>query len=98
MDALFNFISKVFTSLTNFVYVLENYLSGLVAKIDGITFDSSTPVYQMFGTLRYVSGDTVYTVITTLLTFLALFALLGIIRRFINFVLGFIPTVNIKLP
>ena len=88
-----NTISDVIPQLNTYY----NSISDLETRIDNVSFDSNTQIYQFFGTLRYLSGDIIYTTTFGIITLIILFYLFRMFKHFVNFILGFTP-LNIRLP
>lgn len=72
-------------------------VADLDTRINSITFDSNNQLYQFFGTLRYLTGDIIYTTTFSIISLITAFYLFRLLKHFVNFVLGFTP-LNIRLP
>lgn len=73
-------------------------IANLDTRINEISFDSENQLYQFFGSIRYVTGDVIYTVSFGIISLIVSFYIFRLLKRFVNFVLGFIPTVDIQIP
>lgn len=94
-------LEKISSYIENLVDTLVNTISSaqnLHNQISALTFDSTNPIYSFFGTLRYVTGDVIYLTITSIIILGMTFALFKMLKAGVNFVLGFIPFINFKLP
>lgn len=73
-------------------------VANLDTRINEITFDSNNQLYQFFGSIRYVTGDVIYTVSFGIISLIVSFYIFRMLKRFVNFVLGFVPAVDIQIP
>ena len=90
-------LQKVISDVVPQLNIYYNSISDLDTRINAITFDSSNQLYQFFGTLRYLTGDIIYTTTFSIVSLIAAFYLFRLLKHFVNFILGFIP-LDIKLP
>lgn len=72
-------------------------VSNLDTRINEITFDSNNQLYQFFGSIRYVTGDGIYTTSFGIISLIVSFYLFRMLKRVANYILGFTP-LNIQLP
>lgn len=98
MLEIFNNVKDTVSELIEILTTMINSCSSLILTIDSITFDSTNLIYSFFSTLRYVIGDVLYTTITGLIIIGMTFMLYQFIKRIINFVLGFVPFINVRIP
>lgn len=98
---MIEFIGNIKNKLLELGEVLVNIVSSgdkVIEVMDGVTFDGTTQIYQFFSTFRYVLGDPLYLVLTSILVFGVSFMLFKLMKKGINGLLSFIPGFNIKLP
>lgn len=98
---MIEFIEKIKDKLLELIEVLVNIVSSgdeVIEVLDNVTFDGTTQIYQFFSTFRYVVGDPLYLVLTSILVFGVSFMLFKLMKKGINGLLSFIPAFNIKLP
>lgn len=91
-------ISNTIIDIVNTIVALVTSVQNLNNKIAELTFDSTNAIYSFFSTLRYVTGDVIYLTMTSIVILGMTFVLVKISKTGVNFVLGFIPGFNIKLP
>ena len=90
-------LQKVMSDVVPQLNTYYQSISDLDTRINAITFDSSNQLYQFFGTLRYLTGDIIYTATFSIVSLITAFYLFRLLKHFVNFVLGFTP-LNIRLP
>lgn len=90
-------LQKVVSDVVPQLNTYYESISDLDVRINSITFDSSNQLYQFFGTLRYLTGDIIYTTTFSIISLITAFYLFRLLKHFVNFILGFTP-LNIKLP
>jgi len=98
---MLDFINLLKDRLLEFVNILLNIVDSsdqLREVIDGVTFDGTSQIYQFFSTFRYVLGDVLYLVLTSILILGVSLLLFKMLKIGTNAILSFIPGFNIKLP
>ena len=98
---MIDFISSLASKITDVVTgILSSISAGenIIEKLDAITFDSTTQIYQFFSTFRYVVGDEAYIMLTSLIILGMSFVLLKLLKAGVNGILSFIPGFSIRLP
>ena len=98
---MLEFLNEISSKIEDLVDTLVSAISSaqnLHNQISALTFDSTNPIYSFFSTLRYVTGDVIYLTITSIIILGMTFVLFKMLKAGVNFVLGFIPFVNFKLP
>lgn len=92
-EGLKNVVSESIPTLQN----CYDSVSTLDTRINEITFDSNNQLYQFFGSIRYLTGDVIYTVSFGIISLIVSFYLFRMLKKVANYILGFTP-LNIKLP
>ncbi len=95
---LLEFLSSAIEDLVDTLVIAISSTQNLYDQISALTFDSANPIYSFFSTLRYVTGDVIYITITSIIILGMTFVLIKLLKSGVNFILSFIPGVNIKLP
>lgn len=98
---MLEFINGIKDKFLSLIDVLLNIVSSgdnIVEILDDVTFDGTSQIYQFFSTFRYVLGDPMYLVLTTLLILGVSLLLFKMLKIGTNAILSFIPGFNIKLP
>ncbi len=98
---MLEFLNEISSKIEDLVDTLVSAISSaqnLHNQISELIFDSANPIYSFFSTLRYVTGDVIYLTITSIIILGMTFVLFKMLKAGVNFVLGFIPFVNFKLP
>ena len=98
---MLEFINGFKDKVLELIDILSNIISSgdnIVEILNGVTFDGTTKIYQFFSTFRYVLGDPLYLVLTSILILGVSLLLFKILKIGTNAVLSFIPGFNIKLP
>ena len=98
---MWEFISGIGSKITDVIAgILSSINAGedIIERLDAITFDSTTQIYQFFSTFRYVVGDEAYIMLTSLIILGMSFVLFKLLKAGVNGVLSFIPGFSIRLP
>ncbi|MBP3284979.1 MAG: hypothetical protein J6M02_05725 [Clostridia bacterium] len=73
-------------------------ISNLDTKINSITFDSSNQLYQFFGSIRYLTGDVIYTVTFGIISLTVSFYIFRMLKKFANYFIDAFTPLDLKLP
>ena len=67
---MLDFITNIGTKLSDVITAILSSINAgedIITKLDSITFDNTTQVYEFFSTFRYVIGDPAYLMLTSLI-------------------------------
>ena len=95
------FINGLKDTLLSLLTLIENVINSgenIIDILDDVTFDSTSQIYQFFSTFRYLLGDPMYLVLTSILILGVSFLLFKLMKQGVNMILSFIPGFSIRLP
>lgn len=98
---MLEFINGIKDKILALIEVLLNIIGAgdnIIEILDGITFDGTSQIYQFFSTFRYILGDPMYLVLTSMLILGVSLLLFKMLKIGTNAILSFIPGFNIRLP